>query len=154
MFEELNQWFCEDNSVISIDCTKGWLNFCRTQWAIHLRGATASPVPPCSPVCQPTEDCHLRLLVSDYHSVCQPIQRTEVLHFSLSHIFRFLCGTGGSCHGRVDEQLDWQLSKLHPAGNCLCCFGFSCFSCLFPPWNACTQQLLVMSQYSLMRQLG
>ncbi|XP_038591139.1 cyclin N-terminal domain-containing protein 1 isoform X4 [Micropterus salmoides] len=34
---------------------------------------------------QPTEDCHLRLLVSDYHSVCHPIQRTEVVG-ELSHI--------------------------------------------------------------------
>lgn len=80
------------------------LNFPRKQSAIHACGAAAWAVPPRPPVCQPGEKVHLWVLASVYHSVRQPIRRTEV--------WRCCFGTGGCCHGRVDEQLSRRSRQL------------------------------------------
>lgn len=120
--------------------------FYRAQRAVHPRWATVWAVSPCSPVCQPTENCHLWLLVSDYYSVYQPIHRAEVLYF--------LYGIGGCCHTQVEEQLGWYFSWLQTAGNYLWLFWLLMFFMCCLNCNAYTQELRFMSQYSLTLRLG
>lgn len=96
------------------------LNFPRKQPAIHPCGAAAWAVPPRPPVCQPGEKVHLWVLVSVYHSVRQPIRRTEV--------WRCCFGTGGCCHGRVDEQLGWHSRQLHAVCTSVAHCAFLCIN--------------------------